>query len=161
MIKDFTAIESLNGKSNFQSTILNEIKSLTSEVNFAMLSEYSYVDVNDKHISISLVHLKDADTIITINVFRDRISFWYSSCDIVFENDETFDIVYFKKFYQKCLLGDYFTDDFYYKGKHLLSVTNLLGQRCTIPFSMLYKFYFFLFEKQITMKRVSYCSFCD
>lgn len=161
MIEDFTAIENLNGKSNFQTTVLNEIKSLTSKVNFAVLSEYSYVDVNDKHITISLVHLKDADTIITINIFRDRVSFWYGSCEIIFENDETFDILYFKKFYQKCLLGDYFTEDFYYKRKHLFSVTNLLDKQSITPISMFYKFYFFLFEKQIIMKRVSYYSFYD
>jgi len=159
MIKDFTAIEILNGTSNFQSTILNEIKSLTRSVNFTALSEYSYVNVNDKHITISLVHVEDADTVVAINVFRDRVSLWYSSCEIAFENDETFDILYFTKFYQKCLSGEYVTDDFYYKEKLLFSITTLLEEQCIVPSTMFYKLYVFLFKRQIVKKTVSYQSF--
>ncbi len=159
MIQDLKSISSGKKTTHFQSSLLSKIAPLLEKVNLDDLRNTSIVEANDYVITISLVHKDDMDTIITLNISRDHASLWYTSCDLYVSDD--FDMDFFYEIYEKCLYGNYETNDVYYKKKLIYSVTiiNESDITCTLPYSFFYKIYIRYFKMSLTYKTIKFKSF--
>ncbi|MGF7080065.1 hypothetical protein [Mucilaginibacter sp. UYCu711] len=158
MIENFLQLKSNSVKSDFQFLILRNIEEMLDGVNISLFSQHSFIDTTKDSITISLVHKDDSDTIATLNIFTDRISLWYGSCEINFDSFDL-DINYFKDVYQDCLNGNYITTDFFLRNKLIYSSTTLTtsGKKCLMPF--FYRLYIKFYQRKFTSKQVHYKSF--
>ena len=163
MISDFSILKGVSPASSFQSLILKNIIGFLSKIDVSVLSETSFIELLDsKMITVSLVHKDDADTIVTLNVFSEHATLWYTSCDIYFDDySGDFKINEFKKIYKNCLSGKYETIEFYLKNKLIYSSTSLLDyeKTCIVPNVLFSKFYKKMFKGKFIEKRVRFKSF--
>ena len=167
MIKDFNTLKSLKNISSFQHSIIRSIEDLLNRIDLDQLHEKSFIEITEKYIAISLLHVKDNDTIITINILRERVSLWYSECELKFNKDpdiiSNFDLPVdqFHLTLENCLKGNYYADDYYYKKKRLFSVMHLGGveRTQTVIINIFYKFYVWFYKSEITFKRDNYLAF--
>jgi len=158
---------SLKKISSFQHSIISSIEDLLNRIDLYQLHEKSFIEITEKYIAISLLHVDDTDTVVTVNILREHISLWYSEWELRFNNDPEITSPYdlplnqFHLILENCLEGDYYVDNYYYKDMRLLSTMHLAGiERIpTRTISIFYKFYLWFYKKKITVKRHIYLSF--
>lgn len=161
MINDLTILRQIAKTTKFQSLILANIDGFIDNIDLLILDDHSFINIDSGNlITLSLLHKEDIDTNVTLNIFADYATLWYTSCKIHFDDyTGAFDVDNFREIYKNCLLGNYTTTDYYLNEKLIYSSTRLLGtdKNCVSPNVFFSRFYIRFFahkfiEKQVTFK---------
>lgn len=162
MIPNFDIFNNLSQLSAFQAKAIDYIKPTLSRIDSGCLADSSYIEIADNRIVISICHKDDNNSLVSLNIFQDYIKIWYSECDIYIDKD-----ILFGKFpliVEEIILGNYNTQDCYFRNKLIFSSTNFLNieiQECVIPYTFFYKLYRHFFSGKLYFKERLYKSFIN
>jgi len=158
MITNFNIFEYLDKDDTFKNTLLKVLDGQFSKINSSIISPNSFVKTGKDHLSISLQHIEDVETMVTFNIYRDDCSIWYAECNIKIDKNNS------PRILESLLRGEYYTEDYFIGSSKLFSITKSSHAEvddCIISYSVFYKLILFFKKNMIQQSIVRYRSFFE